>query len=318
MIFVTGAAGFVGRHLVERLLEAGYPVRVLVSPRKANALPKWASHPNVEIVVGVLSDEETLYRALIGVHVVFHLASAQWWGRRRNLERVELVGIRYLAAAARAARVGRIIVLSHLGASPSSGYTLLNVKGQVEEAVKASGLAYTIVRAGLIYGPDDAFINHIAMMLSTNPVFFLMPGNGEVVLHPIHVDDVVSVLMAALERVDTVDLATEVGGAEYTTLLDLIRTIMRVTGMRRLIIPTPPYLLRLWARFAAAVWRRSLLTPQWLDLLATNHTARIANAFDVFGVRPRRLEDSLVGYLPNKHYLLRALAYVLRARPREA
>ncbi|NOG50004.1 MAG: hypothetical protein HND48_11640 [Chloroflexi bacterium] len=98
----------------------------------------------------------------------------------------------------------------------------------------------TIVRAGLVYGPDDAFINHIAMMLSTNPVFFLMPGNGEVVLHPIHVDDVVSVLMAALERVDTVDLATEVGGAEYTTLLDLIRTIMRVTGMRRLIIPTPP------------------------------------------------------------------------------
>ncbi|NOG50005.1 MAG: NAD(P)H-binding protein [Chloroflexi bacterium] len=92
MIFVTGAAGFVGRHLVERLLEAGYPVRVLVSPRKANALPKWASHPNVEIVVGVLSDEETLYRALIGVHVVFHLASAQWWGRRRDLERVELVG----------------------------------------------------------------------------------------------------------------------------------------------------------------------------------------------------------------------------------
>ncbi|MBK9122958.1 MAG: NAD(P)H-binding protein [Chloroflexi bacterium] len=318
MIFVTGAAGFVGRHLVERLLEAGYPVRVLVSARKARSLPEWSSHPNVEIVTGVLSDEETLYRALTGVHVVFHLDSAQWWGRRRNLERVELVGIRYLAAAARAARVGRIIVLSHLGASPSSGYTLLNVKGQVEEAVKASGLAYTVVRAGLIYGPDDAFINHIAMMLSTNPVFFLMPGSGEIVLHPIHVEDVVSVLVAALERVDTVDLTTEVGGAEYTTLLDLIRTIMRVTGMRRLIIPTPPYLLRMSARLAAAVWRRSLLTPQWLDLLATNHTARIANAYDVFGVRPRRLEDSLVGYLPNKRYLLRALAYVLRARPREA
>lgn len=318
MILVTGAAGFIGRHLVERLVEAGYPVRVLVSARKARNLPQWASHPSVEVVTGSLNDEETLYRALTGVHVVYHLDSAQWWGRRRNLERVELVGIRYLAAAARSARVGRIIVLSHLGASPSSGYTLLNVKGQVEEAVKASGLAYTIIRTGLVYGPDDAFINHIAMMLSANPLFFLMPGNGEVVLHPIFVEDVVLILMAALERVDTVDLTTEVGGAEYTTLLDLIRTVMRVTGMRRLIIPTPPYVLRILARLAAAVWRRSLLTPQWLDLLATNHTARIGNAYDVFGVRPRRLEDTLLGYLPNKRYFLRALTYALRARPREA
>ncbi|MBC8099739.1 MAG: NAD(P)H-binding protein, partial [Armatimonadetes bacterium] len=250
-------------------------------------------------------------------HVIYHLANAQWWGRPRNLERVELVGARNLIVAARAARVGRIITLSHIGASPSSAYTLLRVKGQVEEAVRASGLAYTVIRSGVVFGREDAFINHIAMMLQVNPVFFLMPGQGEVVLHPIYIDDLVTALVRSLDRMDTVDLTVEIGGAEYITLDDLLRTVMRVTGMYRMIIAVPPYALRWTTALYSRILRRSLMTPQWLDLLATNRAARSNALYDTFGIQPRRLEDTLLTYMAGKSYLLPSLRYSLRRRPRE-
>lgn len=316
MILVTGATGFIGRHLVTELVARGHVVRLLVPPQRLKHVT-W-DRDKVEVIEGTLQDEEAVYRAVSGVHVIFHLENALWWGRTRNLERVELVGTRSLATSARSARVGRIITLSQLGASPASAYTLMKIKGQVEDMVRSSGLAYTIIRSGVVFGEDDAFINHIGMMLASNPLFFLMPGRGEIVLHPIYIDDLVQILVNALSAIDTVDTTIEVGGAEYTTLRDLILTVMRVTGQNRVIVPVPPYAMRWFSTIYGRLLPRTLITPQWLDLLATNRTARLGNAYDYFGVRPRRFEDTLMTYLPKKRFLRLALRHVFRRRPREA
>lgn len=315
MILVTGATGFIGRHLVQRLLDDNRPVRILLPKSKQTKALPWTNPP--EVITGSVSDEEALFKAVSGTHVVYHLENAQWWGRPRNLERVELVGARNLITAARSARVGRIITLSHIGASPSSAFTLIRIKGMVEETIRASGLAYTILRSGVVFGPEDAFVNHIAMMLQINPFFFTMPGQGEVVLHPIHIDDLVAALVAALERVDTVDLTVDVGGAEYLTLEDLLRTVMRVTGMQRFLLPVPPYAMRWTTGIYSRLLRRSLMTPQWLDLLATNRAARIGNLYEYFGVQPKRFEDTLLTYMPGKSYFFPSIRYSLRRRPRE-
>jgi uncharacterized protein YbjT (DUF2867 family) len=313
LILVTGGTGFVGRRLVARLMAAGVPVRCLLPEHKAAHLP-WENPP--EIIIGNILDEEALFRAVTGVHVVFHLENAQWWGRPRDLERIELGGTRALITAARAARVGRIITLSHLGASPSAGYPLLRYKGMVEDAIRTSGLAYTILRSGVIFGEDDAFINHLAMQLRANPLLFLMPGHGEVVLHPIYIDDVISALVASLETLDTVDQVIEIGGPEYITLSDLIRTVMRVTGSPRVVIGVPPYLLRWLMRLYSRLLPRTLITPQWLDILATNRTAHLGNLHQYFGIRPRPLEETLLTYMRGRRYTGALLRYTLRRRPR--
>ncbi len=313
MILVTGATGFIGRHLVGRLLALGYPVRCLLPQNKLDSLP-WDRQP--EIVIGSILDDEALFRAVTGAHVIIHLENAQWWGTPRDLERIELFGTRSLITAARAARVGRIITLSHLGASPAAAFPLLRYKGLVEDTIRSSGLAYTIIRCGLVYGEDDAFINHIVMQLLASPGVFLMPGRGEVVLHPIYIDDVVAVLIGSLEALDTVDNVIEVGGPEYITLEDLIHTVMRVSGVNRVVVGVPPYVLRWFAAIYGRILPRTLITPQWLDILAANRTARLGNVFQYYGLHPRRFEDTLLTYMRGQRYGVRLLRYSLRRRPK--
>ncbi len=313
MILITGSSGFVGRHLVTRLMAQGHAVRCLIPAHKTGKLP-WATPP--DIVVGSILDDEALFKAATGVQVIFHLENAFWWGKARDLDRIELGGARHLITAARAARVGRIITLSHLGAAPSSAYPLLRIKGQVEDLIRASGLAYTILRSGLVFGQDDAFINRIAMQLRMNPLVYMMPGQGEISLHPIYIDDLVSALVACLDRIDVVDEVIEIGGAEYITLEDLIRTVMRVSNAPRMILPIPPYAMRWITSITGKFLPRVMMTPQWLDILASTRTARIGNLFQYFGVRPRRLEDTLVTYMRGRRYTLPLVRYTLRRRPR--
>jgi uncharacterized protein YbjT (DUF2867 family) len=317
MILITGATGFIGRHVLQRLMQNNTPLRVLLTEQQARRLPWDAEHPQApEIVVGDILDEEAVYRATTGVHTILHLEGALWWGRLRDLERIEIAGTRNLVTQARAARVGRIIAMSQLGAATSSAYELHRAKGQVEQIIRNSGIAYTIIRAGVVYGMQDSFINHIAMMMRINPVFFLMPGQGEVVLHPIYIDDLTEALMRALENFKVIDRVVEIGGQEYTTLEDMLLTIMRVRGMSRIIIAAPPYLLRFFTAIYSRLFPRSLMTSHWLDILATNRTTQLSNMYDYFGFQPRRFEDTLMEYLPRQRLLWGALKRTFRRRPR--
>lgn len=317
MILITGGTGFIGRHLIRQLMAQQLPLRCLLPEHKLKKLP-W-DLDNIaapEIIIGTILDEEALFRAVTGVHTIIHLENAQWWGRRRDLERVEVSGTRTLVSVARSARVGRIVTVSQLGAAPASAYTLLRIKGQVEEIIRSSGLAYTILRSGFVFGEEDAFINHIAMSLAANPFFFLMPGHGGVVLHPIYIDDLVRALLTSLEHLDLVDQIIELGGPEYTTLEEMLFTIMRVTGMSRPIVPVPPYLLRWITGIASRILPRAIITPQWLDYLAVNRTAKLGNTFEYFGFHARRFEDTLLTYLPQRGYFWPFLRYTFRRRPR--
>ncbi len=316
MILITGATGLVGRQLTPHLLAAGWPVRVMVQPRRGGRAPHlpWPEELGVEVMTGDLQDPASLHPAMHNVHTVIHLASAQWWGTRRDLEQVDIQGTRNVIAAARSARIGRLIYLSQLGAEPSSAYILMRIKGQAEALVRNSGVAFTVMRCGVIFGPEDRFVNGMAMLLRTNPFFFFQPGHGDSLLHPLYVTDLVKALGNSLNSIDLVDATIEIGGGEYLTYNEMIRTVMRVSGAQRMIVNVPPYLLRSVNRLVSRVVRRWPMTPQWFDILATNRTANLGNLYDYCGVRPVRFEDTLLTYMPDRRYSLEMLRF-LWSRP---
>jgi NADH dehydrogenase len=272
---------------------------------------------DVTLVEGSLHDVEALHQAMLGVHTVFHLASAQWWGSRRDLDNVDVQGTASIITAARSARIGRLALVSHLGAAPSSAFTLLRAKGQVEEMVRASGLAYTIFRSGVVFGKHDVFVNGIAAALRTNPLIFLQPGQGESLLHPIFIDDLVEALVRSLEALNTVDQVLEVGGPEYMTFNEMVRTVMRVTSTPRFIVSVPPYLLRTLTGTLQRLFRSYPITPQWFDLLASNRVGPLGSLYDTFGIRPVRFEDTLLTYMRERDFR-RDLMRTMRQRRRTA
>jgi len=315
MILVTGASGFIGRYLVARLAADGLPVRVLAAPHRARGKPSFVDASlwpeSVEVMAGLLSRPADLHQALTDVYTVFHLASAQWWGRRRQLEQIDLGGTQAIVAAAKAARIGRLILLSHLGAAPSSAFMLLRAKGLAEELVRSSGLAYTIVRSGIVFGEEDRFFNGIALLIRANPFLFIQPGEGETLLHPLFIYDLVEALRQCLDRPETVDQILEIGGPEYHTYNEIVRTVMRVTGTSRTIVTLPPYLMRTITGITLRAFPAWPVTGQWYDLLAGNRTAPLGALENTFHIAPSRLEDTLVGYMAKRRYMplfLRTLA----------
>jgi hypothetical protein len=117
-------------------------------------------------------------------------------------------------------------------------------------------------------------------------------------------------LANSLEKIDLVDMTIEIGGGEYVTYNEMIRTVMRVSGTKRMILNVPPHFLRNVNRVVSRTARRWPMTPQWHDMLASHRTAKLGNLYDYCGVRPVRFEDTLLTYMPHRHYTRELLRFL--------
>ncbi len=310
MILVTGGTGFVGRALVRQLVANGQQVRTLIrpSPRTPN-LPRGVP---VEVAVVSLSDERGLRAALRGVDVVYHLAGAEHEGARADILTTDARGTYNLAQIASESRVRRFFYISHLGADRSSYYPLLKVKGIAEEHIRKSGVPHTIFRSALLYGPEDHFTTAFARMVSIFPLVF-MPRNGEVLLQPLWVEDLVTCLLWSLENPETLNQTIEIGGAEYFPFRQALEIILETIKMNRILIPTNlPYLRALTVTVENALPGFPLSTF-WVDYCSNNRTCAMDTIPRIFGFLPARFTYRL-DHLKNINWTRSALQTFFKRR----
>ena len=285
MILVTGGTGFLGRALIRQLVSTGQQVRTLVRPSKRTpALPRGVS---VEVAVTSLGDERGLRAALRGVDMVYHLAGAEHEGARGNILETDARGTANLVRAAAQARIQRFFYVSHLGADRSSFYPVLKMKGVAEEHIRKSGVPYTIFRSAILYGPEDHFTTSLARLGSLFPVMFV-PGQGEVLIQPLWVEDLVTCMLWSLDNPEMLNQTYEVGGAEYFSFRQVLEIILAVIGKKPTILPLGLPYLRSLTVFMQGVMPNFPFSSYWIDYLGYNRTAPSDTISRVFGFVPAR------------------------------
>jgi NADH dehydrogenase len=289
MILVTGGTGFVGSHLVPRLVETGEKIRCLVrSQTKAEALQAYGA----EVVVGDVTRLQSLEEAMRGVETVIHLVAVIRESTGVTFNGTNVQGTRNVVQAASASGVKRFIHMSALGASSNPKYRYTYSKWQGEEAVRSSHLDFIIFRPSVIFGPGSGFTAQVMRSVTMFPFLAPIPGSGKACFQPIWIEDVAAGMVKALKSEKTGE-TYEIGGPEHLTYEQMLDTVMQALGIKRIKVHLPLPLMRPAVMAMEKVMRHPPVTLVELAQLEGNNTTDLSSVEHLFGFKPLALSQGL-------------------------
>jgi len=291
MILVTGGTGFIGSVLVRQLTELGESVRILIRPSsKTPNIPK--SVP-VEIAVSSLGDLRGLRASMKDIDVIYHLAGAERLGSRADLMKVEIEGTSNIVQAATDARIKKIFYLSHLGADRASAFPLLKAKGIGEKTIMDSGVNYTVFRSSIVFGMNDHFTTSLIKLIRIAPGFLFLPGEGQSLIQPLWVEDLVTCLVWALEMPNINRKTISIGGPEFFSIKDVILKMMAEIGIRRKLYPVNPLFLNRLTEILESFSDKFPTSVFWLDYLAEDRICDLNSVARQFNLNPSRFSHRI-------------------------
>lgn len=287
MILISGATGYIGRHLVARLLQQGERPRCLVRDlkRAGQILPG----AQVDLVQGDTTQSGTLRLAMQGVDTVIHTAfitadHKQSAGNHYDTTNVE--GTANVVKAAKSAGVSRIIAVSGLGTKPDKPGSYMQGRYLAEQMIKESGMTWTIIQPSVLFGKGAPFIKGLTDLIRTSPVVPLI-GGGKIMFQPIYVEDVVSVIVEVLNEPERYANKTfTIGGPEYYSFTDIVTMLSHAMHKKRIMAPAPRQLVGVGAAVMEAVLPHPPLTKAAMTLFSFDNTTMINSVERDFGFQP--------------------------------
>lgn len=244
---------------------------------------------------GDVTDPASLVGKLDGCETVIHLVGIIEEHGPATFDAVIRQGTENVVNEARRAGVRHFIHMSALGAvdDPSYGYHF--AKWRSEQAVKSSGLPYTIFRPSVIFGPGDGFINALAAVVRSFPVVPVV-GSGQSKFQPVRIEDVADAFARAVTDPETTRGQTyELGGARTYTYEEMLDAIASKMGKRRPKVHVPVGLMELVVGASKPLPKnlRPPVTIEQLKMLSLdNSTDHSATEF-LIGRKPVALEDGI-------------------------
>lgn len=287
MILITGATGYIGQHLVQRLVADGIRPRCLARDmrRAAQLLPDG----DVELAQGDTTQADTLPAAVHGVDTIVHaafLTADRKPPAGQSYHAINAQGTSNLIQAATRAGVKRMIEISGLGTRPDKPGSYMQDRYQAEQMLKGSGLEWTIIQPSVLFGKDASFIKGLADLIRSAPVVPLI-GGGKVLFQPIYVDDVVTIILNVLANsAQTTGKTYTIGGPAYYSFTQVIDELLRAMHKSRLKAPVPIWMVGMGAAVMEAVLPKPPITKAAMTLFSFNNTTDLNAVERDFGFAP--------------------------------
>lgn len=290
-ILVLGGSGFVGRHLVGRLVTEGW--RVVVPTRQRERAKHLILLPTVDVLEADVHDPLALAQLVGGSTAAINLIGILNESRRGDFERVHVELPHKLVDACVTARVGRLLHMSALKAGRDGPSRYLRSKGEAEALIARSSLAWTVFRPSVIFGREDAFLNLFARIERLLPVVALACAQAR--FQPVYVGDVADAFVRALSDDRTHRQHYSLCGPKVYTLRELVAYVGELTGYRRPILPLGAALGTLQAglleRLPGKLMSRDNLASMRVDSVCEDGFPTL------FGLHPTALEAVAPEYL---------------------
>jgi NADH dehydrogenase len=306
-ISIIGGTGFVGSHILDKLLAANHTPRLLVRPGSESRVEQ---RERCELVSGDVDDASAVAECLEGADAMIYLIGIlrEFPSRGITFDGLQFRAVDRLVQTAKDKGIKRFLLMSANGVKPD-GTPYQRSKFMAEETLRASGLDWTIFRPSVIFGDPRGRMEFCTQLKRDiidsplpAPLFYegLLPtGAGAFELAPVHVDDVAQAFVRALQLPETVEQTLQLCGPDKLSWKQILTTIASAVGKTKMMLPAPA----LAVKAAAGLLDRQPwfpITRDQINMLLEGNVCDEPGAFRVLGIEPARFDELSLAYLQSR------------------
>jgi uncharacterized protein YbjT (DUF2867 family) len=291
LVTVFGGTGFLGRRIVRHLYDVGFAVRIASRHPDRAAMIFPDVGPRLRSIRGDINDEGSIAAAVADAFAVVNAASLYVERGRDTFQSVHVNAAERVARFAREAGAQRFVHVSGIGADARSTSPYIRSRGQGEAAVLRAFSVATVLRPAVMFGPGDAFLTPLLLMLRRLPVFPMF-GDGGTRVQPAYVEDV-GEASARVLQLQVPDQIYELAGPRIYIYRALLKSLAAAARNEPLLLPLP---FALWHAigYVAEFLPSPPITRNQVELMEGDSVAAPgAPGFEVLQIAPRAIEDAL-------------------------
>lgn len=297
-ICIIGGTGFVGTHLINKLVTQGHGVKIIT--RRPERHRHLKVLPGVKIISLDFFGKKILERQIDGYDVVINLAGILNPQGDNNFKKVHVDVAQRVAEATRSVGTTRLLHMSALNADENGESEYLRTKGAAQKHVLSTeGLQVTSFAPSVIFGPGDNFFNLFASLLELLPVFPLTSAATR--FAPVYVGDVVDAFINSINKPETFGKNYELCGPEVYSLKELVQYTAKQIGSSSKIIP----LGRVMSRPLVAIMNMlpgSPITKDNFKSMKQDSVCQNNSAINELGLSLHSIDSVVPGYLAGKDF----------------